>query len=55
MAVRLLEGLPQHLARFAIDAPDRVAERLQRFDQVAVLLVQILFALRRRLELFDSR
>ncbi len=53
--VHSVERFFEARAGFAVDPADRVAERLERLDQIAVLLIQILFALRRRLVLFDRR
>ena len=53
--VHRVEGFLEARPRFAVDAADGVAERLQRLYEIAMLLIQILFALRRRLVLFDRR
>src|SRR5699024_10405055 len=52
--VDLLESLAETRARIAVDAIDRLFERLQGLDQVLVLTVKILLALRFGFVLVDG-
>src|SRR5947208_916131 len=53
MPVHALECLAQQLARFAVDAPDGVLERADRFLQIGGLRIEISFSLLARAQLLQ--